>query len=132
MPRLKREGFTDDQIREAYSTAGNLTEMAKILGVSYPTAAAWTTALRIPKKRQGYTAPNLAISGVQCRHAREHLRMTRDKFCEVSSAGKTALRKFELSQSTPRRATLDKILAAFKRYGIEFYSDGTFGVLKPK
>lgn len=126
MPRLKRDNFTDEQIREAYDQAGNLAGMAKTLGISYPTASAWTTELGIKKKRQGYTSPRVAITGAQCRHAREFLGMTRDDFCAASDTGKTALRRFELSQSTPRRATLDKIMKLFDRYGIVFQSDGTF------
>lgn len=126
MPRLKRDNFTDEQIREAYDQAGNLAGMAKALGISYPTASAWTTELGIKKKRQGYTAPRVAITGAQCRHAREFLGMTRDDFCAASGTGKTAVRQFELGQSTPRRATLDKIMKLFDRYGIVFQSDGTF------
>lgn len=84
MPRVKRDNFTDEQIREAYDQAGNLAGMAKVLGISYPTASAWTTELGIKKKRQGYTAPRVAITGAQCRHAREYLGMTRDDFCAAS------------------------------------------------
>ncbi|AWX05546.1 DNA-binding protein (plasmid) [Enterobacter hormaechei] len=126
MPRVKLDNFTVDQIREAYDQAGNLSDMAKSLGISYATASAWTNQLGIKTKRQGYTAPRVAISGAQCRHAREYLGMTRDEFCAASSVGKTAVRQFELGQSTPRRATLDKIMKLFDRYGIVFQSDGTF------
>lgn len=126
MPHIKRDNFTDEQIREAYKQAGNLTGMAKALGISYPTASAWTTKLGIKKKPQGYTAPPMAITGTQCRHAREYLGMTRDEFCAASGAGKTAIRKFELGQSTPRQASLKKVMALFERYGIVFHSDGTF------
>jgi DNA-binding transcriptional regulator YiaG len=126
MPRVKRDNFTDEQIREAYDQAGNLAGMAKVLGISYPTASAWTTELGIKKKRQGYTAPRVAITGAQCRHAREYLGMTRDDFCAASGTGKTAVRQFELGQSTPRRATLNKIMKLFDRYGIAFQSDATF------
>lgn len=126
MPQVKRNGFTAEQIREAYDQAGNLADMAKSLGISYPTASAWTTELGIKKKRQGYTPPPAAISGAQCRHAREYLGMTRDDFCSASGTGKTAVRQFELGQSTPRRSTQDKIMRLFERYGIVFHSDGTF------
>lgn len=126
MPRVKRDNFTDEQIREAYDQAGNLAGMAKVLGISYPTASAWTTELGIKKKRQGNTAPRVAITGAQCRHAREYLGMTRDDFCAASGTGKTAVRQFELGQSTPRRATLNKIMKLFDRYGIAFQSDATF------
>lgn len=126
MPRVKRDNFTDEQIREAYDQAGNLAGMAKVLGISYPTASAWTTELGIKKKRQGYTAPRVAITGAQCRHAREYLGMTRDDFCAASGTEKTAVRQFELGQSTPRRATLNKIMKLFDRYGIAFQSDATF------
>lgn len=126
MPRVKRDNFTDEQIREAYDQAGNLAGMAKVPGISYPTASAWTTELGIKKKRQGYTAPRVAITGAQCRHAREYLGMTRDDFCAASGTGKTAVRQFELGQSTPRRATLNKIMKLFDRYGIAFQSDATF------
>lgn len=126
MPRVKRDNFTDEQIREAYDQAGNLAGMAKVLGISYPTASAWTTELGIKKKRQGYTAPRVAITGAQCRHAREYLGMTRDDFCAASGTGKTAVRQFEPGQSTPRRATLNKIMKLFDRYGIAFQSDATF------
>lgn len=126
MPRVKRDNFTAEQVRAAYDQAGNLTDMAKALGISYPTASAWTTELGIKKKRQGYTAPQSTITGAQCRHAREYLGMTRDDFCAASSAGKTAVRQFELGKSTPRRDTMTKIMRLFERYGIHFNGDGTF------
>ena len=126
MPRIKRDNFTDDQIRDAYNHAGNLAGMAHALGISYPTASAWTTALGIQKKRQGYTAPPITITGAQCRHAREYLGMTRDEFCKTSGTGKTAVRQFELGNSHPRRSTLEKIVKLFKRHRIIFHSDGTF------
>lgn len=125
MAPRKRNRFTDDQIMAAYSRAGNLEGMAESLGISYPTAAAWASELGIAK-RQGYTAPEVPITGAQCRHAREYLGMTRDDFCAASGTGKTAIRMFELGHSTPRRATLDKVMELFARYGIVFKADGTF------
>ncbi|WP_304526810.1 helix-turn-helix transcriptional regulator [Halomonas sp. I5-271120] len=126
MPRIKRNDFTDTQLREAYEQAGNLSDMAKSLGISYPTAWDWAREIGIKTKRRGYTAPPVPISGAQCRYAREYLEMTRDDFCEACGSGKTAIRKFELGQSTPRRSTLEKIMTLFQRYGIVFAPDGTF------
>lgn len=125
MPARKRPRFTDAQIRAAYRRAGNLSAMADALGISYPTAAAWASELGIAK-RQGYTAPSTAITGAQCRHAREYLGMTRDEFCAASGTGKTAIRTFELGRSTPRRETSEKVMKLFARYGIVFNIDGTF------
>lgn len=125
MPRIKRDSFTDNQIRDAYNHAGNLAGMAKALGISYPTASAWANSLGI-QKRQGYTAPPITITGAQCRHAREYLGMTRDEFCKASGTGKTAVRQFELGNSHPRRDTVNKIMEFFEHHHIVFRSDGTF------
>lgn len=76
MPRIKRNDFTDTQLREAYEQAGNLSDMAKSLGISYPTAWDWAREIGIKTKRRGYTAPPVPISGAQCRYAREYLEMT--------------------------------------------------------
>lgn len=124
--RRKRDSFTAEQIQKTYDQAGSLNGLAKALGVSYPTASAWTTELGINKKRRGYTAPNHPITGAQCRHAREYLGMTRDGFCDAAGVGKTALRQFELGNSFPRRGTMEKIMALFLRNQVVFHPDGTF------
>ncbi|WP_244556727.1 helix-turn-helix domain-containing protein [Enterovibrio nigricans] len=74
------------------------------------------------KRPVGYNAPALSITGLQCRHAREYLGLTRDDFCDKSGVGKTTLREFENGKSLIRRETEAKILARFCSYGISFES----------
>nr|WP_269809272.1 helix-turn-helix domain-containing protein [Enterovibrio nigricans] len=57
------------------------------------------------KRPVGYNAPALSITGLQCRHAREYLGLTRDDFCDKSGVGKTTLREFENGKSLIRRET---------------------------
>lgn len=113
-------------VHEAYAATGNLNAMARVLGVSYPTAQAWANAVGVTLKRQGYTPPVLSVTGLQCRHAREFIGMTRDKLCAEAKISKTALMNFELGKAMIRRSTLMKLQATFDRHRIVFMSDGTF------
>lgn len=126
MGKSKRTDFTDKQIRDAYLKANSLRDLAEALNVSYPTAVTWAQELGFAERRQGYNPPKLPITGLQCRHAREYLCMTRDQFCERSGVGKTALREFELGNKLVREASMSKILSLFELYNIEFKEDGTF------
>lgn len=126
MPRYKRKNYTEDEIRAAYEKAGNLHKMAEILGVTYPTAQRWANDLNIDINAIGYKRNDTKISNLQCRHAREFLNLTRDIFCLESGVSKTTLREFELGKSTPRKASINKILGLFKEYNIVFNDDGTF------
>lgn len=123
---MKRNRFTNEQINAVYQQCGNITDTANALGVSYPTAARWLKECQIKTKRPGYTAPSIAITGAQCRHAREFLRMTRNEFCDKAGVGLTAIRTFELGQSIPRKETQSKIDMLFEQYGVVFNDDGTF------
>lgn len=76
--------------------------------------------------QQGYNNPSHSFSNLQCRHAREFLKMTRDEFCELAKVSKTALREFELGKANIRKGTANKILNSFKELGVSFNTDGTF------
>lgn len=118
--------ITDEEIIKAYQEEGTLHKLASRLGISYPTAVSWTTDIGIKLNRQGYNSPSHDFTNLQCRHAREFLKMTRDDFCSLSKVSKTALREFELGKANIRRETANKILAAFEVMGIRFNADGTF------
>lgn len=126
MPLSKRCQFTDAEIKAAYTQAGSLTGMAELLDITYPTAATWAHELGFKLKSQGYNKPYHDITGMQCRHAREYLGLTRDIFCGESGVSKTAIREFELGHSTLRKNNMEKVMELFKRYKITFNSDGTF------
>lgn len=125
---VKRNRFTDKHINDVYRQFGNIIDTASALGISYPTAVIWLKECGVKTKRQGYTAPSIAITGAQCRHARELLGMTRNEFCVKAGVGLTAIRTFELGQSIPRKETQSKIERLFDQYGVVFYDDGTFSV----
>mgnify|MGYP003624810679 CR=1 FL=1 len=126
MPITKRSQFTDNEIKQAYEKTGSLSGMAARLNITYPTAATWAHELGLTLKKQGYNKPSLKITGLQCRHAREYLGLTRDIFCTESKVSKTAIREFELGNSTLRKGNMDKVMGLFKRYRVTFNSDGTF------
>lgn len=118
--------ITDEEIIKAYQEEGTL-QLASRLGISYPTAVSWTTDIGIKLNRQGYNSPSHDFTNLQCRHAREFLKMTRDDFCSLSKVTKTAPKRgFELGKANIRRETANKILAAFEVMGIRFNADGTF------
>lgn len=119
MPRSKRRMYTDSEIREAYDLSGSLSGMAQRLNISYPTAAKWASDLRINLKRQGYSKPQLSITGAQCRIAREFLGLSRETFCNEARISKTSLREFELGNSTLRKSNFDKVANLFKKYGVK-------------
>ena len=116
MPSNKRKKYTEDEIKTAYEQGGSLNAMADILGITYPTANKWANELSIDLNAVGYKRNETNITNLQCRHAREFLNLTRDEF--------------ELNKSTPRKASIDKILGLFKEYNIVFFNDGTFKQLK--
>jgi|GEM_PF-2760212 len=126
MPITKRRQFTDSAIKQAYEEAGSLSGMAERLNITYPTAATWAHELGLTLKHQGYNKPTLEITGLQCRHAREYLGLTRDMFCAKSKVSKTAIREFELGNSTLRKGNMDKVMKLFRHYRVTFNSDGTF------
>lgn len=127
--RLRIATFVSpDLVDRAYQEAGSLQGLAEALGVSYPTAQRLARDRGLAVKRQGYNRPLLAFSGLQCRHAREYLGLTRDDFCSAADIGKTTLRKFELGQSTPRADRFERIAEMFEGRGVVFLSDGTFAV----
>ena len=94
--------ITDEEIIKAYQEEGTLHKLASRLGISYPTAVSWTTDIGIKLNRQGYNSPSHDFTNLQCRHAREFLKMTRDDFCSLSKVSKTALREFELGKANIR------------------------------
>lgn len=124
----KREKYTETELMAAYQQAGNLHGMADLLAISYPTAVAWAASAGLPIKRQGYTRPTYDVTGLQCRHARECLGLTRAEFRVISGVSLTCLREFELSKSTPRRAQMDKILDTFQMLGVAFLPGGLFEI----
>ena len=130
MPSNKRKKYTEDEIKTAYEQGGSLNAMADILGITYPTANKRANELSIDLNAVGYKRNETNITNLQCRHAREFLNLTRDEFCLNSGVSKTTLREFELNKSTPRKASIDKILGLFKEYNIVFFNDGTFKQLK--
>ncbi|WP_261887490.1 helix-turn-helix domain-containing protein [Vibrio aerogenes] len=128
MPEFKHHQLTRSDIQTVYQNTGSLTAMAEVLNISYPTASAWAKRFGIRIKRRGYTPPHQPITGLQCRAAREFLKLTRDCFCAESGVSKTALRNFESGRSSVRDKTMKKIMGLFGRYGIEFVEDGTFKI----
>ncbi|WP_394213523.1 helix-turn-helix domain-containing protein [Enterovibrio calviensis] len=130
MPVIKRDNYTESDIAVAYDQGGSLEAMKVLLDVSYPTAQRWAQDTGIKVKSQGYNAPMLSITGLQCRHAREYLGLTRDTFCASANVSKTALRQFELGKASIRRETEQKIMQYFKGQGIAF-KDGLFTINNP-
>ena len=126
MPRCKRKDVSNLEIMNAYCATGSLHGMAEQLGITYPTAIKWAKEIGITLKAPGYTRPVFPVTGAQCRHAREYLKLTRDEFCKESKVSKTALREFELGKSTPRDDTYGRIILLFNWYKIKFKEDGTF------
>ncbi|WP_427047338.1 helix-turn-helix domain-containing protein [Halomonas casei] len=121
-----RSSFTCKAVKEGYAETGNVNGLAQKLGVSYVTALTLAHDCGVKLKRPGYTAPEIDITGKQCRHAREYLGFTRDQFCKRAGIGKTALRQFELGHSTVRKATLEKIMTLFEDFNIEFNDVAVF------
>jgi hypothetical protein len=127
MPIHKRPQFSDDQLKAIYVQSSNLQEFAKAAGITFPTAAKWVSKLNIsPKRQQGYNRPELPITGLQCRHAREFIGFTRIDFCAESGVDKNTVKDFEFGYLTPRKSTVDKLVKFFDKYGIVFKEDGTF------
>ena len=125
MPNIKRPQYSDEDLILAYNNGGNLKNMAKQLQITYPTAQAWAKETGIKTKPVGFNAPKLKITGLQCRHAREYLKLTRDTFCADSNISKTALTQFELGKATIRKETERKLLKYFDSLGVTF-KDGVF------
>jgi|SRR5690554_1002919 len=121
-----RGQFACDEVRAVYLEEGSITAVAQRLGVSYGTAHSLVRDSGIGVKKVGYHPPDLPITGLQCRHAREYLGLTRDEFCLKAGLGKTALRQFELGKSKGRASTLEKIMAVFHAHAIFFDSDVGF------
>ncbi len=126
MGKTKWDQFSKQEMIDAYQKAGNLEGMAKALGITYPTACQWARQFGISIKRPGYTQPFNPITGRQCRHAREYLKLTRDTFCAEAGISKQTLMVFELNKKTMRKSSVDKVMAQFARYHIVFHDDGTF------
>lgn len=115
-----RSKFSCDDVKAVYQEEGSIAAVSIRLGVSYGTAHALVRDSGITVKNVGYNPPDLPITGLQCRHAREYLGLTRDDFCLKAGIGKTALRQFELGNSHARASTLEKVMAVFHSYAISF------------
>lgn len=122
--RAKADTAVSDRLLAiVYEQSESLYDVAKTLGVSYPTAAEWVREAEIEARPQGYNPPALEFTGLQCRLAREYLGYTRDEMSEASKVGKTAIRLFELGKSTPRRSTIKKLENFFNTRNIVFTPD---------
>lgn len=121
-----RSQFSCDNVKEVYQEEGSIAAVSSRLGISYGTARTLVRESGITLKSVGYNPPDLPITGLQCRHAREYLGFTRDDFCLKAGIGKTALRQFELGNSNVRVSTLKKIMAVFHSYAISFDLAATF------
>lgn len=126
MPNYKIKQYTDDDLREAYASSGTIEGMAALLNISYATASKWANEYGIDIKKQGYTPPKLDFTGLQCRHAREALGLTRDQVCELAGISKMSLMNFELRKSIMRLTTFIKLKTFFDKSGVTFHCDGTF------
>ena len=126
MPNYKVKRYTEDNLREAYAASGTIEGMAALLNISYATASKWANSYGIDIKKQGYTPPTLDFTGLQCRHAREALGLTRDQVCKLAGISKFSLMNFELSKSIMRLTTFLKLKAFFDKSGVAFHCDGTF------
>jgi transcriptional regulator with XRE-family HTH domain len=70
----------------------------------------------------------MTLSPAQCRAARALLNWSQDQLVRHSNITKKTIADFERGATTPRRQTLDQILAAFDTAGIEFLNGNRPGV----
>lgn len=126
MPINKKRSYSREQIQQAYNDAGNLSGMAKILHISYPTAQSWAKELNLKLNKVGYQKAKYTLTGLQCRSARETLGLTIKGFAKNSNVSATSLGCFERGKSEVRKKTVDKILHYFMVSGVVFHNDGTW------
>lgn len=125
MPLCKRKNFSHDELASIYKKSGSIEAAANVLDVSYPTAQKWLKELGISGKA-GYRKPELAITGLQCRHIREFLGFTRDDIANRVNVSKTTLQVFELNKKTMRESKMAVLLKFFESEGIIINEDGTW------
>jgi transcriptional regulator with XRE-family HTH domain len=70
----------------------------------------------------------MTLSPAQCRAARALLAWSQEDLVRQSNITKKTIADFERGATTPRRQTLDQILAAFHAAGIEFLDGNRPGV----
>ena len=64
----------------------------------------------------------MTLSPAQCRAARALLAWSQEELVRQANITKKTIADFERGATTPRRQTLDQILAAFDAAGIEFFN----------
>jgi transcriptional regulator with XRE-family HTH domain len=70
----------------------------------------------------------MTLCPAQCRAARALLAWSQEDLVRHSKITKKTIADFERGATTPRRHTLDQILAAFEAAGIEFLNGNQPGV----
>ncbi|WP_321337173.1 helix-turn-helix transcriptional regulator [Breoghania sp.] len=68
------------------------------------------------------------LNSKQCRAARAWLGWSQDQLADASCVSKRAIAGFELGRTVPQDRTLRDLRNAFEAAGIEFLSEGAFGV----
>lgn len=118
MPLIKRNNFTKSEIKKAYKKTGSITGMASELKISYPTAKKWAKDINLTLNKQGYNKPKFDLTGSECRRKRELYGLSRECLCNESKVSETALREFELGNSTLRKKNMEKITETLRIYKI--------------
>lgn len=70
----------------------------------------------------------MKVSGAQVAAARNLLRITQEELAEAADVSYRTVLRFEAGQAEPQAASLQKILAALERRGIEFTNGTGMGV----
>ena len=70
----------------------------------------------------------MKITGCQIKAARELLKITQTELAEAAGVGERTLLRFEVDETVPTPANLDKILSELARRGIDFTNGTGIGV----